>query len=184
MAKIKQFWTSSTKYCDQDNHVWELKYKWQMIDERPEIFELTITSENSNSPITTSALRTIPISAIFDAMRSTMKTKYVVEVLQSADSPKAPGRQIRIKTKALPQGGQQGTPLRQELLTSTAVAYREALVKGLPVQAYVAEAFDIPLSTAAKRIMAARRAGLLSSSNTARKGATPARKNAANRKGR
>lgn len=56
-------------------------------------------------------------------------------------------------------------------LQSVADVYRSAFKKSLPVQQTVAETLGIPLSTATKRIMAARRKGLIPK----RKGGAPLR---------
>jgi transposase len=54
-----------------------------------------------------------------------------------------------------------GRPASDDELRTVAAIYVEAKADRAPVQAAVAEAFGISPSTAAKRIMAARRAGLL-----------------------
>jgi hypothetical protein len=54
-----------------------------------------------------------------------------------------------------------GRPHSDGELQSVAKVYRIAYAKSLPVQRTVADTLGIPLSTAAKRIMAARRRGLI-----------------------
>jgi hypothetical protein len=60
-------------------------------------------------------------------------------------------------------GPYRGRPLSMEQLERVAAVYLDAWGKGLPVTAAVADHFCIAKSTAAKRIMAARKAGLLDS---------------------
>jgi hypothetical protein len=55
----------------------------------------------------------------------------------------------------------QGKKLTDDDLSSVADVYRDAYSRGLSVQRAVAEAFGLCPSTAAKRIMKARQAGLL-----------------------
>jgi hypothetical protein len=69
-------------------------------------------------------------------------------------------------------GPQRGTPLDQKALETVAHLYREALRTGKPPAATVAAALNIAPSTAAKRIMAARRQNLLGPTAPGRKGET------------
>ena len=75
--------------------------------------------------------------------------------------------QSRIGRKAAPHGGR---PYTDEELQHVANLYMTAWERQIPVQRSVADALDISLSTAAKRIMAARKRGLIP--NDLRKGKT------------
>lgn len=60
-----------------------------------------------------------------------------------------------------PVGPQQGTRITQEQLDLTARIYKQAAAVGQPVTQAVADALHVSTSTAGKRIMKARRAGLI-----------------------
>ena len=58
-------------------------------------------------------------------------------------------------------GPHQGKARTQEELQIVADLYKEANSKGIPTQRHIADEMNVALSTAAKRIMASRKAGLL-----------------------
>ena len=60
-----------------------------------------------------------------------------------------------------PVGPQQGTRITQEQLELTASIYKQAAAVGQPVTQAVADALHVSTSTAGKRIMKARQAGLI-----------------------
>ena len=58
-------------------------------------------------------------------------------------------------------GPHQGKARTQEELQIVADLYKEANSKGIPTQRHIADEMNVALSTASKRIMASRKAGLL-----------------------
>jgi hypothetical protein len=71
---------------------------------------------------------------------------------------------------SLSTGSRRGSALDEDMLRNVAEVYRRAWGMGIPVTAAVADAFHIAKSTAAKRIMKARAAGLLDDIQPIRKG--------------
>ena len=66
-----------------------------------------------------------------------------------------------IISSRLSSDAHRGRAHSDEELQAVAEAYREAVRLGVPVQNAVAETFNVSRSTAAKRIMAARKSGRL-----------------------
>jgi hypothetical protein len=73
--------------------------------------------------------------------------------------------------KSLSTGSRRGSALDEDMLRNVAEVYRRAWGMGIPVTAAVAEAFHVARSTAAKRIMKARAAGLLDDIKPTNRGA-------------
>ena len=98
-------------------------------------------SKNSSSSVTHAALVEFPLNEIVaDARRQEFEA--VVRKKRTSDAHR-------------------GRAHSEEDLQAVAEAYREAVRLGVPVQNAVAETFNVSRSTAAKRIMAARKSGRL-----------------------
>jgi hypothetical protein len=184
MKKSKTYWTFTTEHSEPEIGTWKIKGKWHMARGTPEVFEVTICSASAESPVTTTALRSIPLTAIFDSQRATMKAHQVDQILVAVETLKG-RRKLPQATTGEPGGSRQGKALDANLLKQTAHEYEIARISGLPVQSHIADVFGVSKSTAAKRIMAARAAGFINETNlvkVAKVRATAPKKTGARRK--
>jgi hypothetical protein len=160
MTKRKIYWTFTTEHSEPEIGTWKIKGKWHMVRKTPEVFEVTISSASAESPITTTALRAIPLSRIFDEQRATLKSQQVDRIMVAVESIQPRTRSTSASGRTA-QGSRQGVALDDELLKRTAAEYHIAQISGLPVQQHIAAFFNVSRSTAAKRIMAARAKGFI-----------------------
>jgi hypothetical protein len=179
MKKIKTYWTFSTEYSEPEIGTWKIKGKWHMVRNAPEVFEVTISSASAESPVTTTALRAIPLTRIFEEQRAAMGAQEINQIWAAADVLRAGPHRSLVKAEDL-RGSRQGVALDDALLQRTADEYRVAQISGVPVQQHIATVFNISRSTAAKRIMAARARGFIKEQEQAKfvkVTATPSKKN-------
>lgn len=121
---------------------YDVKLELAIEDGRFEVQQLTATRKPGGPPLTTEQLRLVSVAKI--AARAVAQV--MPEIVQSA-----PG--------AFQIGGEAPSPADE--LEHVAALYRLAYVCGLhPIQ-HVADQLDIPKSTAAKKVIRAREAGLL-----------------------
>ncbi len=124
--------------------------RWQIFEGRAEPVLVTVFT-NPPRPVTAEQIRRLPIGSILAGMRRDLAW----ETDRSPDDPRQPVRE------AARRGPQRGRPWVAGDLKEVAGVYREAWTFGRPVTESVAKHFAISASTASKRIMAARKAGLL-----------------------
>lgn len=133
--------------------------RWRVIDGRPEPTAVTI-DRNDGGPITATAVRGLPLGEMLDEARSAGVT-YARQVGRAAGV----WRDLEVSVRALEgfvaSGPQRGRGLSPAVLEEVAAVYRQARVDGRSVQQAVADHFVVAPDTASKRIMAARRAGLI-----------------------
>lgn len=137
--------------------------QWSLIKGRMEPTEVTFRSEGDRFAINGEAVKGLPIGTILSEHRQ----KMLKNAQQGADAEWIPGVSGRRKTaiqaalrkRAQQYGSRKGVALSPDGLEAVAQVYRDAYAEGRPVQAAVADAFGIARSTAANRIMLARRAG-------------------------
>lgn len=137
---------------------WDIQ-RVKFIDSNGDRWALSVEFKTVKGRIVPSALLIEPLVGVVE-----LTTKILQELsIQKIVKPWIEQEQIalarsnvNIKVKA-----HSGRPHSEDELQSVANVYRIAYEKSLPVQQTVAETLGIPLSTAAKRIMAARRQGLI-----------------------
>ena len=118
---------------------WVLRSVWRERNGRLEPIHLELSHPRMNG----AAIRSLPLGTLLAQMRQQIVADDIDPVAKTL-------------------GGQRrGKPLTQQVLGEVAQVYKKAYSQGEPVQQAVAEAFDVAPSTATKRIMAARKAGLL-----------------------
>jgi hypothetical protein len=137
---------------DEPDVPYDLRIKVVVDDGRFVVNELTASRKPGGGPVTTEQLRLVSVAKLVGrAMAAELD-----QVTQL--SPTA---------VAIRGAGDQG-----DELSRIAALYRQALVCGLhPVQ-HVAERLEMPKSTAAKRVIAAREAGLLGATTPGKAGET------------
>lgn len=130
---------------------WRISAEFKAFNERLDIASLTISPEDYRSPVTRRLLSEIPLDKLFRDDLA-LESKQFSRMLRSRKSTTAhPGR----------------AHLDSEL-HAVAEIYRAAFLARLPVQKSVADALGISVSTAAKRIMAARQRGFIPPSEEAK----------------
>lgn len=120
--------------------------------------------------------RIVPVALLIKPLRGVIELK--TEILHELSIQKIVKPWIIREQKALAQRhasiqmkAHSGRQHSNDELQSVADVYQSAYKKSLPVQQTVAEILGIPLSTATKRIMAARRQGLIPRTMNRRKSA-------------
>ena len=130
-------------WADNTGNEWEVRFSVQMIADRLSIADLKITPVAPGYPLTQTVLRQLPI------------VEWEREAFQEES---AQLQTLTPLTQSLPHSGRRHS---DDELRHVAQIYLTALNARLPVQKTVAETLGIPLSTATKRITAARRLGFL-----------------------
>jgi hypothetical protein len=126
---------------DDDGNQWLVALDLKVVGGVHGCSAITVTAQTPGCLLSQSALRQIPLAEI---ERAAFKT----EVIEP--TPQASGR-----------GPQSGMALTDDDLQAVADAYITARNQRIPVQAFVADRFGVAVSTAAKRIAAARRHGFI-----------------------
>jgi len=126
---------------DRDGNSWRIVLDLKVVGEVKGCGAITITSQTPGCLLTQSLLRQIPMAQI---EREAFK----------AEKP-------ALHRRSQGRGPRSGKPLTDHDLRDIAAAYIKARNQRLPVQAYVAKEFGVALSTAAKRIAAARKRGFI-----------------------
>lgn len=137
---------------------WIVYSKWELINHRPEPTSIEFTRHDGRA-ITASQLRAIPLGEIVSRWRHALPVS--VNVIRRQGP--IPGFDLSPEAYEpfASTGPQRGQRLSREELEKVAAVYRQAWRDGMPVQEAVRTACNVAPSTATKRIMAARKAGLL-----------------------
>jgi hypothetical protein len=142
---------------DEAGVKWEVTLGWGIVNGRYEAVEVRIIGPGRQRAVTSETLRRIPLGKFVRENRKRQQAER--EGLQG----KARDRRTKNfwRDDTMRWGGQRGVALTVEDLREVARVYGEARAWGDPVTKAVAERFKISESTAAKRIMRARRAGFI-----------------------
>ena len=133
-------------YTDSTGVHWILSAEFKIFNQRPDIASLTISPKDLRSPITRRLLSELPLDKLF-------RNELAIETEQLA-------RMLRNRKGTTAHQGRQHS---DEDLQAVADIYLAAHRARIPVQKAVADALGISVSTAAKRIMASRQQGFITS---------------------
>ncbi len=137
----------------------EVFLEWKTITGRAEVVMVQIMSPGFRTPLTAADLRSIPFSIIENQERSR----------KSEESMKLNIKR-NFSSLVATRGAHSGKPLTHDDLQLVADLYREAHQSGYAIHRYVAERLGVSESTAGKRVVTARRAGLLGAARGTRAG--------------
>jgi hypothetical protein len=143
---------------DPSGREWQAAITWGTIRGRAEPVEVTISSPRRDHPVTAAAVRAYPLA---EAIRSGRLTASRFLGSVAGDTALSPAERQAASRRRDQFAARRGVALSPEGLEAVAEVYKAAYIDGDGVTKAVAKAFGIAPSTAGKRIMAARRAGLL-----------------------
>ena len=152
---------------DAQDRVWVVSVEWRPGRGRFEPASVKVTC--SSGGVTADSIRKLPLGTLFVDMQAHME-RLMSAVADAArydqtagDLDRNPDAAWREPYRAVAQqfSSQRGRPRSPALLEAVAATYRHAWERRLPVTRAVANATNCSVSTAGKRIMAARKAGLL-----------------------
>ena len=156
--KLGETWSGNPlSWKDSEACSWNIELEWAQTDGAPRPVGLTVSLATGDGALNSTLLRKLPIGALarFDLQH------------EGARRPKnAWGKLTPDKLK----GPRRGQPLEPELLKLVARLYEEAVTNGQQPSQSIAKEMDISASTAAKRIMAARRFKFLGQAIPGKKG--------------
>ncbi len=136
------------RWIDPSGNPWRLAIEVKTIGDRPEPVALLITPVESGYALSQSTIREIPFAGF---VRTDKSFHY--------ESPIAILRRARAMSPTPPR--REGRRYTDYELERVAMIYQDAYECHIPVQRAVADALEIPLSTAIKQIIAARKRGLI-----------------------
>jgi len=134
-------WDYEAVWEDRDGIKWDVSLEFRAVRGSLILQAVEVASRNSKSSVSHSVLVELPLNEfVADARKQEFEA--IISSRRSSDAHR-------------------GRAHSDEELQAVAGAYREAVRLGVPVQNAVAETFNVSRSTAAKRIMAARKSGRL-----------------------
>ena len=147
---------------------WDIN-KTEFVDSNGDRWVLSVEFKTVKGRVAPAALLIEPLGGVVE-----LKTELLQELsIQKIVKPWIEQEQMRLARHNFNRQvkAHSGRPHSDDELQSVANVYRIAYAKSLPVQQTVAKTLGIPLSTAAKRIMAARRQGRISQTMNRRRSA-------------
>lgn len=156
---------SHLTWKDRDGRRWGVEIEWGVIDGRAEPVKIAVSapfnprnpSRAPLTPVNAAAIRAIPFPKLIHEQRK-VHAGLAHQLVEDVRRLARPGADIALRHAEEFEGGRVVTP---DHLRRVAAAYLKAKLAGEPVTRAVAEEIGLSPSTAGKRIMAARRAGLL-----------------------
>lgn len=139
---------------------WVLLTDWRLVENRPEPVSIKISHQDASHALTADAVRRLPLGEVLATGRRQV-AEYAAMTLNRIQGGEldAPSGDLADYTR--PIGSKRGRRLSADDLSATAEVYRAAWTQGEPVTEAVQRAFTLSRDGASKRIMAARKAGLL-----------------------
>lgn len=146
--------TTTAHWHPQEGPAWSVRFEYEEKNGRRFPVGMQIgAGGKTTEELTSRALREIPFATIFEEwLKQTSRTRATPTV-----DPKV-------------AGPLKGGPLPIEVLEKVAELYRSALDRGVPPNKFVAHELGISQSTATKRIVRARREGLLGPTTPGKQG--------------
>ena len=166
----KQGKTFETRWTDSRGQTYSINLTLNVLEQRPEITSVMIGAVGAGEFITQSALRTIPFKSLVKKAITPAKAGKL-----SRSDLLVGGVQVELKSH-------RGRKATQEELVVLVNLYEHAVKNYLPILPTLSDALDLPESTVNKRLIAARKKGLISSlrerPSRQMSGSKPRRKNA------
>ena len=150
---------TETTHRDEDDREWQLVVSWEIADGRAEPVSIQVSASPPDAEhrfLSASRLRTLPLGTWIAEARTSNGDQWRAALADAGEVSLSQAASI----DAL-WGPHRGRPASRTELQRVADAYSEARADGQSVTRAVAEACGVSESTAGKRIMQARRAGLL-----------------------
>lgn len=142
-------------HVDPMGRRWHVFMEWGEIGGRYEVVGVRVHSDARKVPLKADDLRRMPLGTMFTEAKRSIAASIVRMADKHGDSPD------EARDLASAWGPQRGRALDRSALERVADAYNRAVASYMPVTQAVAEACHVSRSTAGKRIMAAREAGLI-----------------------
>lgn len=145
---------------DSESRGWNVTLEWATVNGAPQPTGISIALARGEGTLNSSVLRELPIGAL---------ARYDLQHGAARVSSSRPNPQPAPKDR----GPQRGQSLDPKILDQVARLYQQAVTTGVPPAMLIAHQFAISQSAAAKRIMAARKAGFLGPASPGKKGERP-----------
>ena len=169
--EVERTWITTAHLNDARQRFWRIEVKWSTEPMRGRYEPASVAISRDGAAITAEGVRQLPLGTLIVDMRGEIADK----IRRVATGPWIEGQAVwegqmpddhpeerrALLEEAAVFGVQRGRRLSGDLLEIVAATYREAYRTGQPVTQAVADRTGCSNSTAAKRIMAARKAGLL-----------------------
>ena len=137
---------------------WTATFTWAEMAGRLEAVKITVVPNTAGSGIVPSDLRAASFANLLKAQRALIQQVFTMSAQALPDDPR---RSEWARVGELAGKAKKGRPVSDDELEQVADVYREAYRMGANPVVAVADALKIARSTAAKRVIAARRAGFL-----------------------
>jgi hypothetical protein len=151
------------QFAETDGVPWRVETTWAVRGGRPEPIIVTVHAPERDRPVLGKTIRRLPFGQLQQEARRDATRMETIFKTRAGDAGGEARQLYQELGTAFGEiaGSHQGRRASQAELEEIAAVYTEAWGKGDPVTEAVAKHFHIAPSTAAKRIMATRKAGLL-----------------------